>query len=145
MQEVDWDLLQFKYEALHQSVADIAKENSVPEAVVKYAVKEQKWERLPLEELQTKKSEYLSPRYFALEATLLSKASHMAARLDIEKPTSASSLKTLVQVLKDLISCNPELAPEGDKVTKWEVEIVDSAQTAGAKEARPLPDKKKAL
>lgn len=141
MQEVDWDLVQFKYEALGQSIADLAKEHQVPEAVLTYAVKEQKWERIPLEELSSKKAEYLSPRYFALEATLLSKANQMAAMLDIEKPTSANSLKTLVQVLKDLISCNPELAPEGSTVQKWEVEIVDSPKAQGAAKTGTVSDK----
>lgn len=141
MQEVDWDLVQFNYEALQRSIPDLAKEFNVPETVIKYAAKEQGWVRIPLEELQTKKAEYLSPRYFALETTLLSKAMMMAARLEIDKPAASNTLKTLVTVLKDLISSNPEFSPENkEKVTKWEIEIVEPPTPTRAPETGAVPN-----
>lgn len=146
MQEVDWDLVRFNYEALGRSISDLAKEFDVPETVVTYASRENKWKRIPLEELQQRKAEYLTPRYFALETTLLSKAMSMAVKLDPEKPAASSTLKTLVGVLKDLIASNPEMGGgDGNKVYKWEIEIVEPSTTSGATETGPIPHNQKAL
>lgn len=142
MQDVDWDLVQFKYEALGYAEADLAKELNVPETIIRYAASERKWKRLPLEELQERKTEFLLPRYIALETTLLSKTLAAASRLELDKPTTASALKTLVCVLKDLIASNPEMAPEEkEAVHKWEIEIVDASSKpapTGAEETGPV-------
>lgn len=158
MQEVDWDLAKFKYEVLGFSFEDLAAELSIPVTIVQFASKDKGWDRSSLvgsssilEEIKKKnsaanvlKQQFLGPKYIALETTLLSKALELATQLDTQKPQAVTALKTLVQVLKDLIAANPDMQTEDTEplVQKWEIEFVEP-QTTSAKEVGSVhPDPK---
>jgi len=139
MQDINWDLLKFKYEVLGISIKDLAMEHSVSEPVLKY--NSQSWKRIPLasgtpldlegltslEDVLTKlgsetssqtkafailKQKFLGPKYVELETVLLHKAIEMAQSLKSDDPRAAQVLRSLTTVLGDLLIQNPLLVSD---------------------------------
>jgi hypothetical protein len=162
MQDTNWDLIKFKYELLGASLEDLAAEHSVSLAVLQYNSKN--WHQISLGQNdlvdikdvnsiddvlvklskqtlnQTQaflilKQKFLGPKMMELENILLCKAISLASNINDKDPRAASTLKSITEVLINLIGQNPllksgeNLSGEGDKV--WEIRIVDA------------PDKKK--
>jgi len=140
MQDINWDLVQFKYEFLGFSLADLANEHNISTAVLNYNAKG--WKQISLDQddltsldeiaslddvlnklgkqtiSQTQafsiiKQKFLGPKFIELESILLHKAVSVASNLDEKDTRSASTLKNLVDVLTNLISQNP-LLKSGD-------------------------------
>ena len=158
MQDTDWNLIKFKYEFLGFSLEDLAAEHSISLAVLQY--NSRTWKQISLEQEnlvdikdintmedvlvklskqtinQTQaflilKQKFLGPRFMELETILLHKAILMATNLNDKDPRAASTLKSITEVLTNLIGQNPLLKSgeatsegEGDKV--WEVRIVEA-------------------
>lgn len=140
MQDINWELVRFKYEFLGFSLEDLAKEYPVSLTVLKY--NSQNWKQISLEQnelvdleniksiddvlakLSTQtinqtqaflilKQKFLGPKYIELETTLLYKAISTASHLSDEDPKAASVLESLVEILVKLINQNP-LLKSGD-------------------------------
>ena len=139
MQDINWDLVQFKYEFLGFSLASLAVEHSISTAVLDYNAKN--WKQISLEQddlidideiksiddilgklskqtvSQTQafsilKQKYLGPKFIELETILLHKAISIASNLKENDKGSANVLKNLVDVLTSLIDQNPMLNPD---------------------------------
>ena len=139
MQDINWDLVQFKYEFLGFSLASLAIEHCISTAVLDYNAKN--WKQISLEQddlidiseiksiddvlnklskqtvSQTQafsilKQKYLGPKFIELETILLHKAISIASNLKENDKGSASTLKHLVDVLTSLIDRNPMLNPD---------------------------------
>lgn len=136
MQDINWELIQFKYEFLGFSLADLAVEHSISAAVLDYNAKE--WKQISLEQVESMdmseiksiddvlnklnsqiinqtqafsilKQKFLGPKFIELETILLHKAISIASNLDEKDKQSANTLKHLVDVLTNLINQNPLL------------------------------------
>jgi len=136
MQDINWDLVQFKYEFLGFSLEDLANEHHISTAILNYNAKT--WKQISLEQddltdlkeiesiddvlgklskqtiNQTQafsiiKQKFLGPKFIELETILLHKAIAIATNLDEKDTRSASTLKHLVDVLTSLIDQNPLL------------------------------------
>lgn len=158
MQDINWSLIKFKYEFLGFSLEDLAAEHSISLAVLQYNSKDWKQISLEQEELvdlegiksiedvlvklskqttnQTQaflilKQKFLGPKFMELETVLLHKAISLASNIDSKDPRAASTLKSITEVLVNLIGQNPLLKSgegvgggDGEKV--WEVRIVEA-------------------
>jgi len=165
MQDTNWDLVQFKYEFLGFSLGDLAREHSISEAVLEYNSKG--WKQISLvqddlvdmseiksiDDVLTKlssqtlnqtqaflilKQKFLGPKFMELETILLHKAISIASNLDEKDSRSAATLKSVTEVLVNLIGQNPLLksgevaSGDGDKV--WEVRVVETSPKEKEKE-----------
>jgi len=160
MQDINWSLIKFKYEFLGFSLEDLAAEHSVSPAVLQYNSKD--WKQISLEQEnlvdlegiksiedvlvklskqttnQTQaflilKQKFLGPKFMELEAVLLHKAITLASNISDKDPRAASTLKSITEVLVNLVGQNPLLKSgenigggDGEKV--WEVRIVDAKE-----------------
>ena len=140
MQDINWDLVQFKYEFLGFSLDDLAREHSISKAVLDYNSKD--WKAVSLEQdlsfdmseiktiedILTKlnnqvinqtqaflilKQKFLSPKFIELETTILHKAISIINLLDEKDSRSAKTLKELTEVLVGLLNQNPMLKSGG--------------------------------
>jgi len=160
MSEINWELVKFQYEVLGMSLPDLASQYNLSLSHIELAAED--WVRIPLaerkalviedtssmekvteqmlrqvrEQARTSsilKQKHLGPKYMALEVMLLSKATEVLQNLDINDRNSATAVKTLTSVLKDLLEHNTLINAEGDKeefgdgggVNKWEITIVE--------------------
>jgi hypothetical protein len=157
MQDTNWDLIKFKYEFLGASLEDLAAEHSISLTVLQYNSKN--WKQISLEQgspvdldsiksiedvlvmlskqtvNQTQafliiKQKFLGPKFMELETILLHKAILLASNINDKDLRAASTLKSLTEVLVNLIGQNPLLKSgeslgggDGEKV--WEIRIVD--------------------
>jgi hypothetical protein len=141
MHDVNWDMVQFKYEFLGFSLANLAAEHSISTAVLEY--NSRNWKKISLEQddpidmseiksiddvlnklskqiiNQTQafsilKQKFLNPKFIELESILLHKAISIASNLDEKGTQSSSVLKNLVEVLTNLLNQNPLLKPENN-------------------------------
>jgi len=158
MLETNWELIQFKYEVLGISLEELAREYTLSLPVLKFNSKD--WKQLPLalkepldlkdltslEDVLTKlgeetasqtkafgvlKQKFLGPKYVELETVLLYKAIAMAQELKASDSRGASTLRSLANVLTDLLANNPLLAPnseiEGTENSReWKIMVVGS-------------------
>lgn len=114
----------FGYEILGQSVAELAREHSISEEMLKYAIAEEGWTRVPLKDpmaevtqlsddvvqavqdrcatLKSMKNAALTPQYIALETEILSKARELVSSLNPDNPLAAQQVKLLTEVLGNL-------------------------------------------
>lgn len=159
--EINWDLIRFQYEILGSPLEDLAREHEITLPVLRYNA--DTWEPIPLAqqkalqfpdvsslEVITKemtkqvknharaasvlKQRYLGPKYIALEALILSKATMAMTSLDVKDPRAANSIRTITSVMKELLEQNSILHVDSEKEdlgtdsapTKWEVKFVDS-------------------
>lgn len=131
--DIDWNLVQFKYEVLGYSIEEIQDEYQLSDAHINYISKG--WKRVPaaerkhltftklesLEEvteevkaqiaeesetLTTLKQKYLLPKFLELENAILTKAISLAQKLDADK-SNVNSLQTLTSILNNLLPNNP--------------------------------------
>jgi len=165
MQDVNWGLVQFKYEMLGFSLEDLAKEHSLSAAVLEYNAKN--WKQIPLEQdtsidmeniksiedvliklnlqvinqtqaFQILKQKFLGSKYIELEMILLHKTISIASNISDTDIKSAATLRTLTEILTNLIEQNPLLksteipAKEEDKT--WKIEFVDAKPKEEEKE-----------
>jgi len=136
MLDVNWDIVQFKYEFLGFSLPDLAAEHNISAAVLGYNAKG--WNQIELDQTdlvdmneiksiddvlnklgkqtinQTQafsiiKQKFLGPKFIELETILLHKATSIASNLDEKDSRSANTLKNLVEVLTGLLAQNPLL------------------------------------
>jgi hypothetical protein len=141
MQDTNWDLVQFKYEFLGFSLADLASEHSISPAVLEYNAKH--WNQILLDQdnlvdlneiksiddiisklgkqtinqseaFSIIKQKFLGPKFIELETILLHKAISIASNVDEKDPRSANTLKNIVEVLTSLLSQNPLLGSKED-------------------------------
>ena len=163
MDTTNWDMIRFQYEILGESLKDLATEHNVTLPVLKFNAEEEGWKPIPLAQQKalqfpdvssmetiTKemvkqvkehtrtasilKQKFLGPKYIALEALLLSKATQVLANLDVSDGRSANSLRTITAVLKDLLEQNSILHVDSEKEdlevdrapTEWKVTIVQA-------------------
>lgn len=127
----DWKNIRLQYELLDQSVEDLAEENNIPVSRIKYAIEQEKWTRTPIADavndwstikgldllsdealgdiqnrihiLNLLKTQALNPRYIALEAALLSKATELINTIDSSQPTAPAQLKSLAEIFETLV------------------------------------------
>lgn len=139
----DWDLVRVQYELFGEDPTVIAEENDVSLSMVEYAIEDGGWERLPmssvssdikdltsLEEVtddlldaikqkmslhQVVKLSAFNPKYTALEAVILSKATEIAKSLNPDQPGAAQQLKTLTEVISSLQSKNQVALPSAQE------------------------------
>lgn len=143
LSEIDWSLVQFKYEVLGSSLEEIKEEYDLSEGHLAYVSKD--WKVIPaaakkklefadlssLESLtddiagqisqeasllQTLKQRSLLTKYLELENILLTKAITLAQELTNEG-TSVNRLSTLTGVLTNLLAHNPLLSPKVDETS----------------------------
>ena len=136
MQDVNWDMVQFKYEFLGFSLSDLVAEHNISSAVLNYNAKG--WNQVELDQTdlidmdeiksisdildklgkqtvnQTQafsiiKQKFLGPKFIELETILLHKAISIASNLDEKDNRSANTLRNLVEVLTSLLAQNPLL------------------------------------
>ena len=141
MLNVNWDLVQFKYEFLGFSLADLAVEHGISLTVLNYNAKD--WNQIELDQTdlvdigevksiddvlnklgkqtinQTQafsiiKQKFLGPKFIELETILLHKAINIASNLNEKDARSANTLKNLVEVLTGLLAQNPLLGSKDD-------------------------------
>jgi len=157
MQDTNWSLVQFKYEMLGFSLEDLAKEHSLSTAVLEYNAKS--WKQVPLEQdasidmdsiksiedvlhklnsqvinqtqaFQILKQKFLGSKYIELEMILLHKTISIASSISDTDIKSAATLRTLTEVLMNLIDQNPLLksieAPAKEEDKTWKIEFVDA-------------------
>ena len=139
MADVNWDMVQFKYEFLGFSLADLAVEHGISLTVLNYNAKD--WNQIELDQTdlvdigeiksiddvldklgkqtinQTQafsiiKQKFLGPKFIELETILLHKAISIASNLDERDSRSANTLRNLVEVLTGLLAQNPLLGPK---------------------------------
>ena len=163
MQDINWDLVQFKYEFLGFSLESLANEYHISTAVLNYNAKN--WKQISLEQgdltsideiksiddvltklskqtvSQTQafsilKQKYLGPKFIELETILLYKAISIASNLKENDKGSANVLKNLVDVLTNLIDQNPMLNPD-------DIEEGDSDKTWEVKIIHTTEEKEK--
>lgn len=137
--DINWDLVQFKYEFLGASLEDLAFEYSISAAVLKYNSKN--WKQISLvqdefidmkdvkslddvlkklsiqtlnqtQALQILKQKFLGPKYIEFETILLHKAISIASNISEKDQRSASILKSLTETLVNLVNQNPLLKSE---------------------------------
>lgn len=140
-QDTNWELIQFKYEILGNSLEQLAQEYHLSLPVLKFNAKE--WKQSPLvkekplqlsdisslEEIITKlgsqtetqskafailKQKFLGPKYIELETVLLHKTIAMAENIKSNDPIGHRTLRSLTTVLADLLQNNPLLNGKGD-------------------------------
>jgi len=145
--DINWELVQFKYEVLGISLKTLAQEYQISEQLIKFNA--QSWKQLPLgldkpldlkgfkslDEILLKlgeqtsshtkafailKQKFLGPKYVELETTLLHKAIQMASELESNDPGAARTLTSLTGVLSELLKNNPLLAPNGEAAVEGE-------------------------
>jgi hypothetical protein len=158
MQDTNWEIVKFKYEILGASLESLAEEHSLSLAVLQYNSKSWKQISLEQEELmdlediksiedvlvklskqttdQTQaflilKQKFLGPKFMELETVLLHKAISLASNINDKDPRAASVIKSLTEVLVNLIGQNPllksgESVSDGDGEKVWEVRIVET-------------------
>ena len=157
MQDTNWDLVQFKYEFLGFSLEDLAREHSISTALLEYNSKD--WKQISLvqddlvdmseiksiddvlkklssqtlnqtQAFQILKQKFLGPKFMELETILLYKAISIASNLDDNDSRSALTLKSITEVLVNLIGQNPLLKSGevvgGDADKIWEVRVVEA-------------------
>lgn len=141
MMDINWELVQFKYEFLGFSLADLAVEHGISTAVLDYNAKG--WNQIifseddpvDMDEIksigdilsklgkqtinQTQafsiiKQKFLGPKFIELETILLHKAINIASNLNEKDARSANTLKNLVDVLTGLLAQNPLLGSKDD-------------------------------
>ena len=159
MSETNWELVQFKYEVLGIPLEELAREYNLSLPVLKFNSRD--WKQLPLalkepldlkgltslEDVLTKlgeetgnqtkafgvlKQKFLGPKYVELETVLLYKAIEMAQELKANDSRGASTLRSLANVLTDLLANNPLLAPDremegSENSREWKITVVDSS------------------
>lgn len=137
--DINWELVQFKYEVLGLSLETLAQEYKISEQLIKFNA--QSWKQLPLEldkpldlkgfksldEILLKlgeqtsnhtkafailKQKFLGPKYIELETTLLHKAIKMAGELESCDVGASRTLTAITGVLSELLKNNPLLAPD---------------------------------
>jgi hypothetical protein len=160
MQDTNWEIVKFKYEILGASLESLAEEHSLSLAVLQYNSKS--WKQISLEQenlvdLEDIKSiedvlvklskqtlnqsqaflilkqKFLGPKFMELETVLLLKAISLASNINDKDPRAASTLKSLTEVLVNLVGQNPLLKSgeslgggDGEKV--WEVRVVETKE-----------------
>jgi len=157
MRDVNWELVKFKYEMLGYSLEDLAKEHSLSTAVLDYNSKS--WKQISLEQdasidiksiesiedvltklnsqvinqtqaFQILKQKFLGSKYIELEAILLQKTISIASHISDDDTKAASTLRSLTEVLTNLIGQNPLLKSEGvdniDRDKVWEIRVVEA-------------------
>jgi len=140
MDEINWELVQFKYEVLGSSLETLAQEYHLSLPVLKFNSKD--WKQIPLaqqqlgledisslEDILTKlgdqtasqakafailKQKFLGPKYVELETVLLHKAVQMASAIKEGDPLGHRTLRSLATVLADLLEQNPLLRSMDD-------------------------------
>ena len=167
MRDTNWDLVQFKYEFLGFSLADLAVEHDISPAVLEYNSKE--WSQVLLDQddmvdlseiksihdilnklgkqtiNQTQafsiiKQKFLGPKFIELEYILLHKAVSIASNLDENDTRSANTLKHLVEVLTNLLAQNPLLGSKDD-TNEGDGDKVWEVRIVGAPDpAKPEPE-----
>ena len=134
--DINWELVQFKYEFLGVSLEQLAREHSISGAVLDYNSKN--WIQLSLgqdnlvdmEDIKSiddvikklskqtinqsqafliLKQKFLGSKYVELETTLLHKAIKVASNIDENDHRAATTLKSLTETLMNLINQNPLL------------------------------------
>ena len=139
MQDINWNLVQFKYEMLGYSLEDLAREHNISAAVLAYNAKS--WKQISLEQnasidmeniksiedvltklnsqvinqtqaFQILKQKFLGSKYIELETILLQKTISVASSIPDNDVKAASILKSLTETLTNLINQNPLLKTE---------------------------------
>ena len=163
MYDVNWDMVQFKYEFLGFSLADLAAEHNISPAVLDYNAKG--WNQIKLDQddpidlgeiksiddvlsklskqtiSQTQafsiiKQRFLGPKFIELETILLHKAISIASNLNEKDARSANTLKNLVEVLTNLLAQNPLLGSK-DNTDEGDSDKVWEIKIIGAPEPDP--------
>jgi len=160
MQDTNWNLVQFKYEMLGYSLEDLAKEHSISTAVLDYNSKN--WKQISLEQdisinmddiksiedvlvklnsqvinqtqaFQILKQKFLGSKYIELEIILLQKTISIASNISDTDIKAVTTLKSLTEILTNLINLNPLLKSEvtkndenKDKDKVWEVRFIET-------------------
>jgi len=157
MRDINWELVKFKYEMLGYSLEDLAREHSLSTAVLEYSSKD--WKQISLEQdasidmeniesiedvltklnsqvinqtqaFQILKQKFLGSKYIELEMILLHKTISIASSISDTDIKSAATLRTLTEVLMNLIDQNPLLksieAPAKEEDKTWKIEFVDA-------------------
>lgn len=145
----NWDILKFKYEALGVSLEAISLDTGISMPLLKRNSKD--WKKLSLVEDDENqilsvaeraaniqsilKQKILGPKYAELEMLLLYKAIEISNNMtDSADSSNIAALKSLTEVLNNLLANNPSLVPakqdEGNRKpeTKWEINIVNGVQ-----------------
>ena len=157
MLDTNWELVKFKYEFLGFSIEQLARDHNISTAVLEYNSRD--WKQISLEQcdpvdmkdiksisdvldklsthtlnqtqaLSILKQKFLGSKYVEFETTLLFKAIAITSHLDETDNRSASTLKSLTEVLVNLLSQNPLL--QSGEITKeseskvWEIKIVEA-------------------
>ena len=159
MQDINWSLVQFKYEMLGYSLEELAEEHSLSIAVLEYSSKN--WKQISLEQdasidmgevksiedvliklnskvinqtqaFQILKQKFLGSKYIELEVILLQKTISIASSISDTDIKAATTLKSLTEILTNLISQNPLLKSdslnndESEKEKVWEVRFMET-------------------
>ena len=157
---IDWELIQFKFEALDYSVEQLAAEHTISLALLKYATAS--WEKIELpktdkldidslaSDVQSRAQfidvlsrRYMGPKLTSLGCTLLDKTLRLANSINATDKRTANTLKILTAVYQELRSIHAPTTEEtggGSPPTKWEVHIVEP-KTNGACETKAVCNK----
>ena len=164
MQDINWDMVQFKYEFLGFSLIDLATEHGISPTVLNYNAKG--WNQIKLDQddpidlgeiksiddvlnklskqtiNQTQafsiiKQKFLGPKFIELETILLHKAISIASNLDEKDARSANTLRNLVEVLTNLLIQNPLLGSK-DNADEGDSDKVWEIKIIGPPEENPV-------